>query len=77
MRKRKERVLKVRIDDDTLILLRELTSIMGSPSLSETIRSLIIGFHVMVKSGVWKVLKPIPELSELILKESGKERAGA
>lgn len=68
---KKNYTLKVRIDEGTLSLLRELREMFGTPSLSETVRLLIVSFHVLVKAGIHRILRPIPELSQLVLEASG------
>jgi hypothetical protein len=65
---RKERMLRARLEKSELKLLDDICSMIGR-NRSETIRDLIIAFHVLAKSGIWQQMPTVPELAEKILKE--------
>lgn len=62
-------MLRVRMDEGTYYLLEELREMLGLPTLSETVRVLIVVFHVLAKVGIHRILKPVPELAQLVMSE--------
>jgi hypothetical protein len=64
----KDKILKIRLNSTDLKLLDDICSMIGR-NRSETIRSLIIAFHVLAKSGIWKQMPTVPELAERVLRE--------
>jgi metal-responsive CopG/Arc/MetJ family transcriptional regulator len=64
----KDKRLIIRLNSSDLKLLDDICSMIGR-NRSETIRDLIIAFHVLAKSGIWQRMPTVPELAEKVLKE--------
>jgi len=65
-------MLRVRIPYDDFLYLAELSLERGI-TLSAYVRSIISAFRVMMDAGVWKILKPIPEMEKMLLEEIESE----
>jgi len=61
-------MLRVRIPYDDFLYIADLTLKRGI-TLSEYVRSILASFRVMMEVGVWKILKPIPELTKMLEEE--------
>jgi metal-responsive CopG/Arc/MetJ family transcriptional regulator len=58
------------IDEKTYMLLEEIADIANIDNLNELLEYIITGMHVMLKLGVWKLLKPLPELAKTVMQET-------
>lgn len=61
-------ILSVRLSEEERKLLDELIEMVGCSS-SELIRILILAFHVIVFSGAYEILRPLPELALLAIRK--------
>jgi metal-responsive CopG/Arc/MetJ family transcriptional regulator len=57
------------IDKKTYELLEEIAEIVNIDDVNELLEYVITGMHAMLKLGVWRFLKPLPELAEEAMKE--------
>ena len=57
------------LDFKTYRLLEQVAEILHEEDLGKVLEYIIIGFHVLITSGVWKVLRPLPELAREVLRE--------
>jgi HEPN domain-containing protein len=64
-----ERVL-VELDKRDLHLLQDIYADTNIYDVGEMVSTTIASLHVLVKSGVWKLLKPLPELARLVEAET-------
>jgi hypothetical protein len=64
-----ERVL-VELDKRDLQLLQDVFADTDIYDVGEMVSIAIAALHVLVKSGVWKLLKPLPELARLVEAET-------
>jgi len=60
----------LRIDKKTYSLLEEIADMVHMDDVNELLEYIISGMHAMLKLGVWKFLKPLPELAETAVKEA-------
>jgi len=61
---------EIYLDKETLNLLADIAIMAGlEESPDRLVRRIITSFHVLLKKGVWGILKPIPELAKTILEE--------
>jgi metal-responsive CopG/Arc/MetJ family transcriptional regulator len=58
------------IDEKTYRLLEDIGKVVGMNNMSELLEYIIAGMHVMVRAGVWKLLRPLSELAEEVMRES-------
>jgi metal-responsive CopG/Arc/MetJ family transcriptional regulator len=58
------------IDEKTYMLLKEIAVVANIDDLNELLEYIITGMHVMLKLGVWKLLKPLPELAKTVMQET-------
>jgi len=62
------------INKKTLTLLEEINQMANIGDLNETLEYVIIGMHVMLKLGMYKFMKPLPELAKQVLEEISREQ---
>jgi len=57
------------LDEDTVKLLEEIAEMAGIEELYRALDLVVVSMHALIKAGVWKLLKPVPELARMILEE--------
>jgi hypothetical protein len=57
------------IDKKSYSLLEEIAEAVNIVDRSELLEYIIAGMHAMLKLGVWRFLKPLPELAETVMRE--------
>ena len=70
---KKQKAIRVRMDEDDMKLLEDLDRMFGYNNYSRTVRDSILIVHVLFKLGIHKILKPLPELAELLISENEEE----
>jgi Arc/MetJ-type ribon-helix-helix transcriptional regulator len=66
----------LRMDRRTYELLEDIGRSVGVKDMGELLEYVVAGMHVLIKAGVWRLLRPLPELAEEILKEESAGRRG-
>jgi len=72
---RKQRAIRVRMDEDDMKLLEDLDRIFGYNNYSRTVRDSILIVHVLFKLGIHRILRPLPELAEILISEEAEKKA--
>ncbi len=67
---KKIRRITILMDDADLTVLDDLTKRSGMPTWSDTIRISILITDVLLRAGIFDILKPLPELEKLSLQVS-------
>jgi len=67
---------RVKIDGSDLKLLDDICETAGIENYQEAISRLILVMHVLMKAGIMEVLRPVPELAEMVRRREfgGKRR---
>lgn len=66
---RLEDLSSIQMDDKTYSLLQSIADMLSEPDLSRVLTYIITGFHVILTSGVWRILRPLPELANMVAPE--------
>jgi len=51
------------IDKNTMKLLEDIAGAIDIKDLNEVLELVITGMHVLIKSELWKIVKPLPQLA--------------
>jgi hypothetical protein len=54
------------LDYKSYKLLEQIGEMLGETDMNKLLDYVIVSIHVMLKAGVWKLLKPLPELASKI-----------
>jgi len=69
---RKQKTIRVRMDEYDMKLLEDLDKMFGYNNYSRTVRDSILIVHILLKLGIHRILKPLPQLAELLISEEAK-----
>ena len=64
----------MKIDRKVFDLLCQIAIALNEEDIAKALEYVIVGFHVIMVSGVWRVLKPLPELAEMVMREEEEEK---
>jgi len=61
------------LSDDTVKLLRDIADMSGVDDTNYLLELIVTAFHVLLRVGIWQLLKPVPELAKLILQQESTD----
>jgi len=64
--------LIIKLDPFEMKALSDIAEELGKENLAEVVHHMILAFHVMLKTSLHRILRPIPELADLVLSEQLK-----
>jgi len=68
---KKDRYVALWMSQGEYKLLRDIMKMSGLTNMSEAIRHMILVVHILLKAGLWKLIKRVPERAKLVVKEVG------